>query len=443
MSDLYITDGAFWLTCLAVAVAFLRLGRGAGRYAGVAALLAAAAMMVVPSGSVLSFGVSLLAVGAVYAVRPYASAVPLLALPLLSPFARYLNAVVGFEWRLGLSAVAGRAFEAMGREVTVRGSEIVLDGRAYGVDAACTGLHMLLSGLALALLLVAVSEWRVGRTLRWWVVSGVLATAGGLVLGSNLARILVLVDRGWGAEHALHGVTGLVCFGAYVSVPLLAGMTWLVRQEWALRAERDVGVSHLRQRWRLAVPLALSAALLAWGIRSGAFAKTQNAALDVTPAVAAALHHQRPEARAHGVAAYRFTDAIVFRKPIGAFYHAEHSPLICWRGSGYEIVGVARRAAPDGVGELYVGTLHRGGEELRTAWWMSNGARNTIRQVAWRADMAGGAAAYALVNVTAADEAALACWVEELWATPAEHVTVAAAPAATPAPRARAASPPR
>ena len=174
-----------------------------------------------------------------------------------------------------------------------------------------------------------------------------------------------------------------------------------------------------------------------------AFAKTRTGAVAKQLAAVPTLQGVAPERRAHDVLAYRFGDAIVFRKPIGAFYHAEHSPLICWRGSGYEIVEVERRRAPDGAGELYVGTLRRGGERLRTAWWMSNGERNTIRQAEWRADMAGGARGYALVNVTAATEAALACWVGELWARPAPSAVAAAAPAATPAPRARAAAPPR
>ena len=414
MPALFLTDGAFALTALAIALGLLLPGRGPGRLAMGLCLAAALVALVMPVRSVVSFGVSLLAVALVYTLRPFGSAVPLLALPSLSPFARYLNAVVGFEWRLALSGAAGEAFVLMGREVSVRGTEIVLDGRAFGVDAACTGLHMALSAGGLALLLVAVVEWRAGRVLRVSALAAVLLATLALVLISNLARIIVLVERGWGPEHALHGATGLVAFFLYVSLPLLLGLPWLVRQDWAARAVRRDGFSRKRgsaqakrPRWKLG---GLALATLGF-----AFAKTRPPAPVATPGALAACHGQTPERRAHDVLAYRFSDALVYHKPIGAFYHAEHSPLICWRGSGYALGAVREAAAPDGEGRVYLATLERGGERLYTAWWMSNGERRTIRQATWRADMARGAAAYALVNVTAASPEALGCWVGELY----------------------------
>ena len=227
MAALFVTDAAFYLTLGAVALACLRAGHGPARYGLALAIATGALALVLPVRSVLSFGVSLLAVGLVYALRPYASALPLLALPLLSPFARYLNAVVGFEWRMGLSAAAGRVFGMLGRDVHVAGTSIVLDGRAFGVDAACAGLHMLLTGLAAALLLLAATEYRTVRVWRVWAAAGVLAATVALVAVSNLARILVLVERGWGPEHVLHEWTGLLCFGVYVMAPVAAGVTWL------------------------------------------------------------------------------------------------------------------------------------------------------------------------------------------------------------------------
>ena len=406
MAALYLTDGAFWLSLLTAALASVRAGRGPARLALAGALFVGLLAPVLPVRSVVSFGVSLLGVGLVYALRPYASALPLLALPLLSPFARYLDAVVGFEWRLGLSAAAGEVFGVWGREVSVDGTSILLDGRAFGVDAACAGLHMLLTGLATALLLAAVTEWRTRRVWRWWVALGILAAALALTLVSNLARILVLVERGWGAGHPLHEPVGLACFAAYVLLPLAAGVTWLGRQSWATAAPSSATRSELRRvGWRVAG--------VALGVACLAFAKTRQPAAVSPGDGAVALYGQVPERRAHDVLAYRFADALVFRKPIGAFYHAEHSPLICWRGSGYEIAEVSLREAGDG-GHYYVGTLRRGGERLHTAWWMSNGERATVDQLTWRADMAQGAPAYALVNVTASSAAALACWVGEL-----------------------------
>ncbi len=438
MADLFLTDGAFWLTLLACAVAMVRPGRGPLRHGLAWCVVAAALATLVPLRSVLGFGVSLLALGGVYLARPYRSVLPLLALPLLSPFARYLDSVAGVELRLGLSDAAGRAFRMLGREVAVRGTEIALDGVAFGVDEACAGLHMLLVGLAVALLLLAVTELRGGKPFRLWVAVGVLAATVGLVLISNLSRIIVLVDRGWGPETAWHTWVGLLCFGVYVLVPLAVGVAWLGGQAWATReaAEGRPSIFTRMLEGRRFRGLAFRATFLLGVGALFAFAKTRPAEVSEAVRTMPQLCGQTPELREHDVLAYRFADALVYHKPIPAFYNAEHSPLICWRGSGYEIVDIRKERLGGGGGgqDIYRGTLRRDGHQLQTAWWMSNGEQVTVEQWTWRSEMATGAPAFALVNVTAVGEPELMCWVEEL-VKPSAHATSPTPPLPHPSPR--------
>ncbi len=420
MTDLFVTDGAFWLTLLGCGLAFGRPGAGPSRYALPLCLAMALLTLLLPVRSVTSFGVSLLLLGLVYLFRPYRSALPLLAVPLLSPFARYLDSVMGIEIRLYLSRAAGKAFDVMGREAVVRGTEITLDGRAFGVDAACAGLHMLMVGLATAVLLMAVVEWRVRKTFALWLGGGVLVGTVVLVALSNLARIVVLVDRGWGAETPWHSWTGLVCFAVYVLLPLAMGTSWLSGQSWAVRAadvESDglsPAASYRRiPAFRLSRSLVIRAAIVLGAGGLFAFAKTRPAPVPAAVASMSLLYGQAPALRAHDVLAYQFADALVYRKPIPAFYNAEHSPLICWRGSGYEIADIRRDRLLNGK-EVFRGTLRREGHQLQTAWWMSNGEQTTLDQWVWRSEMASGAPPFALVNVTSVGEAELMCWVKEL-----------------------------
>ena len=184
---------------------------------------------------------------------------------------------------------------------------------------------------------------------------------------------------------------------------------------WRSGAPRSPGWWRSAPRWRT---LATGVILFC-----GAAFAVQRAATAPPPtgiAGAQLIDGVAPETRPGGVMAYRLPDALLYVKPIPAFYHAEHSPAVCWRGSGYRFADVDRRPVGGSTGgEVYTARLRpaagAGGETLYTAWWMSNGARRTVDQAAWRSDMAAGAAPYALVNVSAATPAELAGAVARLY----------------------------
>ena len=411
---LFLTDGAFWLVCAATLLSVFHPGRGLGRYALPLACAVALFGLLVPTRSVVSFGVSLLVLGIVYQLRPFRSALPLLGALLVNPFMRYTDALAGFELRLWLSEVAGRVLTAVGRSVEVNGNVLVLDGQPYSVDAECVGVHLLLTGLAAGFAILAVLEHRHGRHVRLPTVGLLLClTLYGIIL-ANLARILVLVWTGWPPEHPMHEVTGLACFGVFVLLPVgvLASTIFGRLGSWSSFVLVRAGgpQTRLRRSRRSMVGTALCTLLA-----SGMLYQSVEAGTPVSAYAPGPINGQQPELRDNDVYAYNFDDAILYVKPIPAFYHAEHSPLICWRGSGYAFGNVRRSSLAAGDGEVYLGTLRRGTATLYTAWWMSNGDRATLEQSVWRTDMATGAPAYQLWNVSAGSEAELTCWVGELY----------------------------
>src|SRR5437899_2661838 len=69
-------------------------------------------------------------------------------------------------------------------------------------------------------------------------------------------------------------------------------------------------------------------------------------------------------------------DAIlIYVKPIPEFFSGEHTPLICWKGSGYTFKNVGKSEV--GGKEIYYGQLVKKNETLYTAWWYDNGTVQT------------------------------------------------------------------
>ena len=94
---------------------------------------------------------------------------------------------------------------------------------------------------------------------------------------------------------------------------------------------------------------------------------------------------------------------LVYVKSIPQFFTSEHTPLFCWKGSGYQIKKLSKTTV-DGL-EVYTGVLERGDEKLYTAWWYFNGSIHTIDQFTWRSVMLKGGRGFALINITASNEA--------------------------------------
>jgi len=306
-----------------------------------------------------------------------------------------------------------------GQDVEVVGNVLWMSGHPFSVDAECVGIYLMLTALAVSVLCLALAEYKSKVRLRLPFVAGVILLSFGAVIAANLMRILTLVVTGWGPAHVMHGTVGLLAFAAYVLLPLALGTRWLAAQKWAVVPvcslfRSSAGLSSAKpplstkeRSWKLAriasVPLLLLGLVMFQAHRS----------VDVPPAPVN-LFGILPEVRANGVLGYALADAIVYVKPVPAFYQAEHSPTVCWRGSGYLFSQIEKTTLATG-GEIYTARLVRDEVVLYTAWWMDNGSTQTLNQAEWRRRMAIGEAPFRLVNVTAENLETLACRVGELY----------------------------
>ncbi|NJO91209.1 MAG: hypothetical protein HC831_21280 [Chloroflexia bacterium] len=105
----------------------------------------------------------------------------------------------------------------------------------------------------------------------------------------------------------------------------------------------------------------------------------------------------------NGVAQFTNDSALIYIKPIPNFYSADHTPMICWKGSGYQLQNQQKMQV--GSHEVYFAELVlENSKPLYTAWWYSNGKHITINQLDWRWRLIKGEENFSLVNVTCEKE---------------------------------------
>ena len=324
----------------------------------------------------------------------------LLALLLLSPALNYGFAVFGFELRLALSAWAGQLLQASGFAVQVSGNVLTTNGIEMSVDPACAGLHLTGVSLAVAVLAVIRHERRAQKSLSLPVLAGFGAVSFGLTVLCNLLRIVVLVAFRLGPGTLAHEAVGLVCVAVYAWLPMYVLAGWLVRvvgKPIPKKIPATTPVSRLR-RWQPlltgALFLGIGAGIMAYTGQPNMTQSAENQRLAFDPGTGFARKNLP-----NGFVKFTNADTLIYVKPLPDWWSAEHSPAVCWRGSGYELRHI--RPATINGHPAYVAGLHKPGQTaLQTAWWFTNGRHTTIGQADFRGRMLRGEPGFVLVNVT-------------------------------------------
>lgn len=318
-----------------------------------------------------------------------------MVLLIISPIFKYVSEIFTFPIRLQISALAGRILRAAHFPVTVDGNSIQLNGSEFTVDPACMGLQMTGFALLVVIFLTVHYQTQVRRSLPplfqvlLVLLAFVLNTAG------NFMRIILLVALHIAPAKALHDVTGVVCLAVYVVVPLVLIVRHTHRR-WGkpVFAEHTTKENHSRLlipgHWALLVICAFFC-----------FQKPVVNIRSSKASQAVAREGYAMQQLQTGVTQFRNEHALVYIKPIPAFYSTEHSPVTCWTGSGYHLSRISKKQIAGTV--VYVGRLKKGNDELLTAWWLSDGQYATISQVDWRWKSLTENSHFQLVNVTADD----------------------------------------
>jgi exosortase N len=332
----------------------------------------------------------------------------LFMLLILSPVFRYFSSVFGFPVRLWLSKVTGSLLSLMGKDVSVAGNIIILDGSEFSVDPACTGLNMMAASFIIALFVMAHYQRKTGKVFSLWLVCALLTATLFLNVCCNLVRMLLLILFNLMPGNIMHDITGIVCLAIYVILPLLFISSRLFKAINGKHIVAIIPAAKKGNRLKIAINLFLVIALACSGIKSQDL-RQENAELESNSGIAG----YRKEILKTGIIKFENKSSLVYVKPV-PFYAAEHNPMICWTGSGYEFEKVTKAIIRNI--EVYTGVMKKGEEKIYTSWWFDNGEFRTANHWEWRTKAIMGSAPFSLVNVNASTEKELASQTESLLA---------------------------
>lgn len=331
----------------------------------------------------------------------------LVALCLLSPGLRYFSALFSFPIRLQLSAWAGSLLRLVGMNVQVDGNVLIKTMPGMGpmemaVDPACMGLQ--LTGVSLLVGLFALI-WQARMQQKQLALGWVILfefTVFGLTIFCNLFRIVLLVAFDALPGSWAHEGIGLACVAVYAWLP-----SWKLARVLVQRlGHTESEVSSIKAPMGMLKSAGWGLGLLTVGLSIRAFAMLPNHApvelsrTKLAPALGSTYESgcQR-KILTNGFVQFSKPGLLLYLKPQPDWFSADHSPMACWQGSGYELRRV-RETVLDGH-PAYIGELRKKRQTLYTAWWFSNGTFTTISQLAMRGQMIRGETGFVLVNVTA------------------------------------------
>lgn len=313
----------------------------------------------------------------------------------MSPFFKQIAVIMGFPIRLQLSAWAGQLLQLAGLDVTIEGNMMMLNGVHFAVDEACMGLNMLVFAMLIGVVSL-IHQYRSQQLqLSFWKTAAFFGLVFLLEITSNLLRILVLVIFKIGQENPMHEIIGLLCFVIYVVVPVYFISSWFVRLAGKPSAPEVYKIS-LNRLGRISLIL-LSTGILLIGVhvKNG---KEQSVVRHATVSLPGFQSVKMND----GISKLHNETTLLYVKPIPEFFSGEHTPLMCWRGSGFLFEGIQKRIVHGN--EIYVGKLVKPDDSLFIAWWYSNGKVQTIDQTDWRMRMFKGEDRFCLVSVTTKSE---------------------------------------
>jgi exosortase N len=381
-------------------VTTIRYGnKGYTRYAWAAMLLSALCIWL-PVNTLFYIALALAVMFVIESFIGKTNLLPLIVIGMMSPMFQYLADIFSFPIRLQLTEMAGKAMQLMGSMVQVKGNMIYYDRNEFSVDPACMGLNMLVTSLILQVLLVAVYQKKYGRTGSWWQVILLLGLVAGLNIISNLIRIIVLVQFNILPGTTMHEVMGIICLLVYVVLPAVFVTKWMINR-FGKTPVGSIAPSSATGKVKQVIVHAVLAVLMIIAAIGVVQRDNETTSLSATVPTIDGYRVQRIT----DVFKLENSQSLVYIKPIKGFYSADHNPMICWRGSGYEFRKVEKSSVNGQA--VYMALLQKEKDTLYTAWWYDNGAKQTIDQFTWRWDALQHHTKYALVNVTAGTRSTL------------------------------------
>ncbi len=326
---------------------------------------------------------------------------PIFYLFIASPLASYLFQVFGFNIRLWLTKSAVWVLKPFFEGIQFSGNLILFGQNTYKVAPECMGMNLFSIGLLFALLIISHREKKIHKVANYIHIFLMLFVAVFLNIFSNFMRIIGIVLFDLQIDSIEHELFGLLSFFIYFLLPFYFFVHAFFRISF-LNFKNISGIKRtisIFTKKVLVKNLIFSFILLLFlGILNfyrDSFRGSTLANFNDN----IRIENLKKQLVSDNVLQFSNDNLLIYIKPPVNFYAADHTPLICWKGSGYnfskeEIIQIKNI-------KFYYSVLKtEKNENLFTAWWYDNGNDKTISQLYWRWKMLLGEKPYYLINVT-------------------------------------------
>lgn len=318
---------------------------------------------------------------------------PLFIIVLISPYSTFIFNVFGFPARLIITDIAAYILSFVMENVETNGNIILINKQRFSVDPECMGLIMIGYGYATTLLFINSFEKRYQRKLNFIKVIEILCISTFFIIVVNLFRIVMIVILQSKPETILHELVGLISFGIYFILPMYFIIKFIIKKD-KTQFKKSFGIISTN---KLVVAILSFSIILILSYFNFNREHYRNIEVDNKTCNIELTGYTKTITPEH-VLTFNNNEALIYIKPSCHFLGPDHSPTICWKGSGYEFENI--KVEKIGLFEIYTADLKKENETLKTAWWFDNGNIKTISQLEWRWKTARGEEPFRLINVT-------------------------------------------
>ncbi len=332
---------------------------------------------------------------------------------LASPIAYSLFEVFGFPIRLTLTKWAASILNFSGFDCQSTGNLLEVNGAIFSVDPVCMGLNMVMTSLLGSLILISFLE---KKCLQYFTNIGLLLNliaSLAFVILANLFRIVLIVLWKAMPGTTLHEMIGLCSMVAFVFVPLYFLLPIILRYFSKPDSDENV-IRPINSQLRNSSIFVLLVGLF---IANQVHPNIQKEVLDEQTRSVNLAGYEKEILQFPNdleVVALKSEQHLIYIKSQYPYRISNHSPLICWQGSGHEIKN--ERVLEVNQHLVFTAELISENDSYYTAWWYDNGKYKTIGNTDWRWKLMKGEPSFRLVNVSAKDFSQLYMEVEWLLA---------------------------
>lgn len=305
---------------------------------------------------------------------------------LASPFFTYVSSLVSFPIRLQLSKAVSYLLNYSGIENSTDGNIIHLGNHSFMVDQACSGMYFLGYGMLFGTLILSIRIRTKSIEWKWLVLYYSLLL--GLIIWGNLVRIYFLVVFNIGSGHWMHDGIGLIIYLVQILLPF-----YLILKIGKSRSVKKLNENSPASKFPI-FKYALLIVLLVSLFVSVSVKKNE----EILKNPVISLNGFDSEVVKKNVTKLHNDHTLIYLKSPVAAYSADHNPMICWSGSGYEFQKVEKITI--GKNEVNAAMLKKNSDILYTAWWFESAESKTGDQWDWRWKAINYGENFYLINVT-------------------------------------------